>query len=120
MQNHRENLRISLWVAIVALIGGIPPIWSDGYYVLLRLVVCAVSIYTIYVRRDFESKYVVALIGITLLFNPVIPVYLTKLFCVLIDLGVAWFFWHLVSETARYSSEASSSNARQTPPSGAE
>ena len=120
MQDHTKNLRIGLWVAIVALLAGIPPIWPYGYYVLLRFVVCAVSIYAIYVRRDSKSEYVVALVGITLLFNPVIPVYLTKLLWVLINLGVAYFFWHLVSETPPYSTEAPNSNGSQTPPSGAE
>ena len=110
MQNHRENLRIGLWVGIVALLLGIPPIWPYGYYVLLRLVVCAASIYAIYVRRDSKSEYVVALVSITLLFNPVIPVYLNKLLWVPIDLGVAYFFWHLVSETTSTPTEAGSSD----------
>ena len=110
MQNQRENLRIGLWVAIVALLVGIPPIWPYGYYVLLRLIVCAVSIYAIYVRRDSKSEYIVALVGITLLFNPMIPVYLNKLLWVPIDLGVAYFFWHLVSETSSSPSEGGGSD----------
>ena len=112
MRNHRENLRIGLWVAIVALLVGIPPIWPYGYYVLLRLVVCAVSIYAIYVRRDSEPKYIVALVSTTLLFNPVIPVYLNKLLWVPIDLGVAYFFWHLLSDASSPPTEAAGSAER--------
>jgi hypothetical protein len=37
----------------------------------------------------------VALGFIALLFNPVFPVYLGKPLWVLIDLGVAYFFWRL-------------------------
>ena len=50
-----------------------------GYYVLMRLVVCATAIYVLVVAaksHQMWTAWLCAIIG--LLFNPLIPVHLTK------------------------------------------
>ncbi len=97
MQDHQENLRVVLWVGIAALLVATLPIWPYGFYVLLRLGISTVSLYGIYVLRDTGPGNVIPLACITLLFNPVIPVYLPKVLWAAIDLGVACFFWHRIN-----------------------
>ena len=94
-----ERLRLSLWVAIVVLVAAVLPIWPSGYYTIVRLVVCGVSIYAIVVRRDLGPYRTVALGFIALLFNPIIPVDLYKHLWMVINLGVAFFFWRLTKGT---------------------
>ena len=67
------------------------------------------------VRRDLETKYAVALGFIAILFNPLIPVYLSKLLWVPIDLGVAYFFWRLTEMPLSRQSEEPSPEG---PPAG--
>jgi hypothetical protein len=107
MQNHQHHLRVALWVAIGALLLAILPIWPYGFHTLLRLGISTVGIYGIYVLRDTGPKNAIPLACITLLFNPVIPVYLSKLLWVPIDLAVAFFFWHIIKYYVSGSSDSS-------------
>ncbi len=100
MDANRENLRIALWVAIVALMAAVIPIWPYGLYTLLRLVVTGVSLYAIYVFGLGESKRTVGFVAVALLFNPVFPVHLSRLIWFPIDLGVAFWFWRVVESTS--------------------
>lgn len=93
---NRETLRLALWIAIVALIAAIPPIWPYGYFVLLRLGVTAVAIFAIVVLRGSNPADLVGLAVVALVFNPLIPVHLPKLAWVPIDLGVAVYFWSVL------------------------
>jgi hypothetical protein len=77
-------------VAIVSLVLGIPPIWPYGYYVLLRLIVCGVAVYgAMQANSQQRMGWVWALGTTAVLFNPLIPVHLTKDAWVLIDLIAA-------------------------------
>ncbi len=50
-----------------------------GYYTLMRLVVCATAIFVVVVGAKSGQMWAVWLYGIlALLFNPVVPVHLTK------------------------------------------
>jgi hypothetical protein len=52
-----------------------------GYYTLLRFVVCAAAAYLAYVeytRRENVNPWVVGLALIAFLFNPIIPVFLSR------------------------------------------
>jgi len=54
--------------------------WSYGFYYFGKLVICAISIY--YCYKNYEkgsknqSKYFWYFLGIAILYNPIIPVYL--------------------------------------------
>ncbi len=98
MNESEQRLRIALRIGVAILVIGIPSVWPIGYYTLVRLVVCAAAIYTIVVRRGIDSPHLVGLAFIVLLFNPLIPVELGKALWVVIDLGVAYYFWQLSSD----------------------
>jgi hypothetical protein len=78
------------WVCIVSailLLIGIPTGWPYSYYILLRWIICAASIYVAY--RFYKSKitgWAWIFGSLALLFNPVLPFYLNKSTWVGIDL----------------------------------
>lgn len=66
-----------------------------GFYTLLRLVVSAAAAYLAY--REYEvdrslSIWVMVFVGILLLFNPLVPVHLSKEVWVPIDIGTSVLF----------------------------
>ena len=88
----RTVLHPAVWVAPAVLLA-IPPLpLPYGYYVLLRLVVCAaaalLTFYDCRVRRRV-SGWAITMAGIALLFNPLIPVHLTRAVWIPIDLSTA-------------------------------
>jgi len=64
-----------------------------GYYIFLRWVVCATALFSAWTAYEYKCKFWVFVMGgIAILFNPIIPVYLTKDIWVIIDLIVAILF----------------------------
>jgi hypothetical protein len=60
--------------------------WPYGYYQLLRFVVCGASIYVSFMAYNWQKTWAVWLFGlIAVLFNPLIPVHLTREFWKPID-----------------------------------
>jgi len=65
-------------IAAVMLFAALAP-WPYGYYQLLRIVVCAVGIYMAYKAYIWKRVWAIWLFGfIGLLFNPLIPVHLSR------------------------------------------
>lgn len=89
----------SLWLAPAALLAGALLPWPYGYYELLRLAVCAVSAWIAYEQwrhDDAVSGWVVAFGGIAMLYNPLLPVHLTReIWSVLNLASAAAFLLHL-------------------------
>ena len=93
MESHKNAVTTFLLIAIGMLVLAIPPVWPYGYYILLRIVVCGVAVYAIYVGYNVGLRTLLVILGfIALLFNPIIPIYLTKEIWVLIDIIVAIIF----------------------------
>ena len=64
-----------------------------GYYQFLRWAVCGVSAYVAYKAYKWNAKWVAWLFGaIAVLFNPFVPVYLTREIWLPIDIGCAVLF----------------------------
>jgi len=64
-----------------------------GYYILLRWVVTISALFSAWVAYNSEDKFWPFLMGgIAILFNPIIPVYLTKEIWVVIDFIIAIVF----------------------------
>lgn len=66
-----------------------------AYYTFLRLFVCAASAYLAYqhfIHRDSVDRWVVLLVAIALLYNPFIPIYLTREIWILANLITATIF----------------------------
>jgi len=73
----RPHLIPSL-IAAAILIGALTR-WPYGYYQLLRLVVCGASVYIAFIAYNWQKVWAVWLFGfIALLFNPFIPIHLSR------------------------------------------
>jgi hypothetical protein len=80
-------------VSIVLLLLAIPAIWPYGYYIFLRWVITAIAVFFIWITSKIqEQKWSGLMVVIAILFNPIIPIYLTKEIWVVIDLIVAGLF----------------------------
>lgn len=81
-------------ISALMLFLAIPEGWPYGYYTILRLVVCASAVFVAYVAViDFEKTKWAYLFGfVALLFNPLIPIHLTKEIWVVIDIMAALLF----------------------------
>ncbi len=70
--------------------------WNYGYYTFLRLAVTGTAVYYSYYLYTYlkeQNLWFWTLIGIALLFNPLIPIYLhDKSLWLIIDILVAGFF----------------------------
>lgn len=75
--NKRPHLVPSL-IAAAMLLGSLAE-WPYGYYQLLRLVVCGVGAYVAFIAYNWQKMWAVWLFGfIVLLFNPLIPIHLSR------------------------------------------
>ncbi len=75
-------------VAIPLLVLAVAP-WPYGYYLVLRLVACAVTAYGAFVAVKLANERWAWTFGlIALLFNPFLPIHLPRELWVILDLGV--------------------------------
>jgi hypothetical protein len=89
-----KNKNIASGIAILMLLLAIPSgIWPYGYYQILRWVIAGVAVFIGFTAYKLEKKVWIWLMGIiTLLFNPIAPIYLDKGTWVVIDFIVAIIF----------------------------
>ncbi|MCK5225332.1 MAG: hypothetical protein KAQ89_01300 [Planctomycetes bacterium] len=89
--NNRPHLIPSIITAIMLLLALAP--WPYGYYQLLRFVVCGASVYTAFVAYNWQKMWAIWLFGfIALLFNPLIPIHLSREIWQPIDIVCAILF----------------------------
>jgi hypothetical protein len=70
--------------------------WPYGYYQLLRFIVCGVAVYIAYAAFNWQKIWAVWLLGfIAVLFNPLIPIHLSKALWQSIDVVCACVFFIL-------------------------
>lgn len=95
-----RHVKIALLISGLLLCLGVVPVWAYGYYAFLRLAVCATCIYTaVNFRKDpARAKHFIPLVFLALLFNPLFPVYLTRLFWLVMDLLTAVYFLSLAKK----------------------
>jgi hypothetical protein len=89
-------------ITAVSLLWGLLPN-RYAYYMLLRVVVCAVSVYTAHgYAQAGSSKFGWTFGGLVVLYNPFLPVYLTREIWMPIDLLTAIFlFWSALRDRRR-------------------
>ncbi len=89
-----KNKNIASGVAILMLLLAIPSgIWPYGYYVLLRWIIVGVAIFVWWVASELKKKgWLWLMIGIAILFNPILPIHLDKGTWAMIDFIVALLF----------------------------
>ena len=77
-------------ITIIALVVGSFKIRSYEFYILLRLLVCGVAVYgAIQAHSQERTGWACLLGGVAVLFNPLIPIHLTKSVWVVLDLATA-------------------------------
>jgi len=73
----RPHLIPTIIAAIMLLLALAP--WPYGYYQVLRLVVCGVAVYVAFMAYTCQKMWTVWLFGfIAVLFNPLLPIYLSR------------------------------------------
>ena len=94
MSDESKHLKILLLVAALMLCRAVIPTLPYGFYTLLRLVVCGVAAYAAFKLKSNPSLSgnFIPLIITAVLFNPLIPVHLTRLIWLVIDLAGAVYF----------------------------
>lgn len=80
---------ISFFMLIIAIPEGLP----YDYYIILRWIICASSLYFVwYIYENKKNGWIWPMGIIGILFNPLIPVYLNKSIWIFIDLISAILF----------------------------
>ena len=94
---NRKAGNFALWTCIVMLVLAVSSGWPYGYYTLLRWIVCLTTGYLAYEDYKREQRGFALIFGIVaLIFNPVLPVHLSKAEWAPIDLVVAGFLFFYV------------------------
>lgn len=98
-ENRQQGLPAAVWlVPAVALLIALAPL-PYGYYTLMRIVVCGAAAfiaYSVYQRQGKVSVWVLVMGGMVLLFNPLIPIHLSREIWAPIDVISALLFcFHL-------------------------
>jgi len=92
-----------LLIAAVVLFVAVIPVWPYGYYTFMRFLVCCVSAYVAFKLNNIKrlKLHVVPLVAIAMLFNPLIPVHLSRNIWLPIDIGTGLYFIALVISMKR-------------------
>lgn len=98
-------LPAALWLApAVLLCGALAPL-PYGYYTFLRLATCGAAVFlawTEYDRGRSVTPWLIALAGVALLFNPIVPVHLNRHVWMYLNIGTASLFvLHMVVSRSR-------------------
>jgi len=86
-----KSVRIALGVGAAALLLAIAP-WPHAYYVLLRFLVCGISIFAAYVALRERSALAFPFLLVGIVFNPIVPAHMARPFWIVTDLVVATGF----------------------------
>jgi hypothetical protein len=82
-------------IAAIAVAIGLLPL-PYGYYVLLRLFLCGVSLYFLTRPRGVRDAEKWVLVGLVVLYNPIVPVELgSKSLWSIVNIAAVVWFWRL-------------------------
>ena len=88
--NNKSYTKLLSALAGILLLLAVPSIWPYGYYQLLRWVVAAIAVYNAYTaHQQGKSGWMIVMIGIAILFNPIAPIFLSKEIWAVIDVIAA-------------------------------
>jgi len=90
-------------ISVVILLLAIPSLFPYGYYQFLRWVVTATAIFILYLSYKLNKKaWLWSMVAISILFNPIVPIYLTKGTWVVIDFIVSILFLVSIFKVKNY------------------
>jgi hypothetical protein len=91
--NNNQKKNIALSIASIALFLALLDGWQYGFFTILRFVVFSTTTYVAWMAyEEQKEKWVWVLGSIAVLFNPFIPIHLTREVWVPIDFITAIFF----------------------------
>ena len=93
-EQESKYLKIALLISALMLCVAVLPQIHYGYYSILKLVVCGAAIYAAVILRgrDDLKNHFITLAVLALIFNPVAPVFLSREFEIIIEIGTAVYF----------------------------
>ena len=81
-------------IAVIGLMIAVIPVWPYFFYQALKLVVFGTSSFSAYLyNKEKNKRWMLIMIGIAIIFNPVNPLYFGHLLWSLADLVVAWLVY---------------------------
>lgn len=81
-------------IAIVLLIIAVIPIWPYFFYQFLKLAIFGVSAFFVYLyHKEKNTKWMVAMIVIAIIFNPINPLYFGHFLWSIVDIVFAVIFY---------------------------
>ena len=81
-------------IAAIALLVAVIPIWPYFFYQALKLVVFGAAVFSTYLyHKEKNKKWMLTMIGIAIVFNPINPLYFGHFLWSVVDLVVAWLFY---------------------------
>lgn len=81
-------------IATVALLIAVIPIWPYFFYQVLKLLVFGTAVYSTFLyHKEKNKKWVLIMIGIAIVFNPINPLYFGHFLWSIVDLVVAWLIY---------------------------
>jgi len=84
-----KYIRLGVSIMLLLALASLP----YGYYILLRWVVSVTSVYIAYLAyKEKKQWWITLFLFITVLFNPVVPIYLNREMWAIIDIIVALLF----------------------------
>lgn len=80
-------------IAIVLLLIAVIPIWPYFFYQFLKLAIFGASAFSVYLyHKEKNTKWMVTMIVIAIIFNPINPLYFGHFLWSIVDIIVALFF----------------------------
>ena len=90
--NLNKNKNALAGISAILLFGALLEGWPYGYFTLLRFVVCITSGYIGYTAYRLNKEFWMYSFGLlTILFNPIVPIHLSRDMWVVIDFLVGLF-----------------------------
>ena|SRR3989338_2947069 len=81
-------------IAAIALIIAVVPIWPYFFYQALKLVVFGAAVFSAYLyHKEKDKGWMLAMIGIAVVFNPINPLYFGHFLWSVADMVVAILFY---------------------------
>ena len=93
-KEQREYRILFSKIAAIALLIAVVPVWPYFFYQALKLVVFGASCFSVYLyHKQKNTKWMLTMIGIAIVFNPINPLYFGHFLWSIADLIVAWLFY---------------------------
>lgn len=99
-----SDLKIPYLIVIALSLLALAPM-PYGYYIFLRIAVTACAAMTAYLKYQMSDRSLLVwvCVGVAILFNPIIPIHLTRGIWMVINVAVAALFGFLLYKTPKNS-----------------